>query len=58
MTLRAREFLIFVILGGHFEYLHMLSGLTNAPATFQSIIDEVLEPVKHNTVNIFDEVIA
>lgn len=29
-------------LTGHYEYLVMLFGLTNAPAVFQSLVNDVL----------------
>jgi hypothetical protein len=38
---------------GHFEYLVMLFGLTNAPASFQRFINEVLQEYLHSFVIVY-----
>jgi len=39
---------------GHYEYMMMHFGLTNAPSTFQSLINSIFEPfLKKNYVYIF-----
>lgn len=38
---------------GHFEYLVMLFGLTNAPATFQALMNTILAPHLRKFVLVF-----
>jgi len=38
---------------GHYEFLVMLFGLTNASATFQSLINEILRPLLRKHVLVF-----
>ena len=38
---------------GHFEYLVLPFGLTNAPATFQSMMNEILRPLLDTSVVVY-----
>lgn len=38
---------------GHYEYLVMSFGLTNAPSTFQSLINDILKEFLRDCVSIF-----
>jgi hypothetical protein len=38
---------------GHFEFTVMLFGLTNAPATFQALMNDVLHDFIHKSVLVF-----
>lgn len=38
---------------GHYEYLVMLSGLTNSPCTFQGLMNHVFEPVLRKFLLVF-----
>ena len=38
---------------GHYEFLVMLFGLTNAPSTFQSLMDEIFKPFLRKFILVF-----
>lgn len=35
---------------GHYEFLFLYFGLTNAPATFQSLMNDIFKPVLRKTL--------
>lgn len=44
---------------GHYEFLVLSFGLTNAPATFQSLMNEVFKPVlRKTTLVFFDDILV
>lgn len=51
-----REKTAFVTPFGAFEWLVMLFGLCNVPATFQSFMEEVLEPFQPFVAGLLDDV--
>lgn len=58
LTERAKQLSAFVVPSGHYEYLVVPFGLTNAPATFQRVVDEALLPVRDITSNLIDDVLT
>ena len=38
---------------GHYEYLVMPFGLCNAPATFQRMVNDLLQPLGHDYVLVY-----
>lgn len=38
---------------GHYEFLVMLFGLTNAPSTFQSLMNDLFRPFLHKFILVF-----
>ncbi|KAI1001889.1 hypothetical protein K3495_g6310 [Podosphaera aphanis] len=58
MTKRASEYSLIVVPQGHFMFLVMSFGLTNAPATFQELIDRLKSGLVDITSNMIDDIIT